>query len=370
MKNICLAFFLMMLTFSCQKKNISPSMGLNIFKTVEEFKRSQSSLPCFIEALNGGFFVPSESTAAPDNVLVLQQNNKRRYIREEYQTQGIIRPEWFGAKGDGKTDDLAAFKKAIDKVGQTQGVLVTGSKEYHLSQRILFPGTSRKGGADWIGNGATLDNEIVVNRENVTLKDINVKDSPSNGFRWTRGQGGYFYNLKATNCKKAGFLLGGQKGAQVAWSSFYSLIAIGNEDGFIFDGSHDKNWVNANICDGFFSRNNRRYGILIKGVANYNTFNGLHCEGNGKEDKTVPAMFVDKSRDNIFVGGHLVTSHKGITSVVVDKGANNVYVGGRYVTGNSKSAKCIDAPNSKIEMSRQVIRKPTKGKVNETNWDK
>ncbi len=342
-------------------QNLAP-----VFNSVTDLKNSSNSFQaCYLLDLKGMFILTSKNEELIDDFLIVQRNDKKIYIREEYQTKGIIRPEWFGAKGDGKKDDYQAFVKAIKKVAEVEGTLVTGAKKYHSSKPITFPNAPRIKNCDWMGNGAVLDNEIIISGQDVTIRDLSVENSPGNGFSWFRGQGGYFYNLKASGCKKAGFLLGGKKGAQVAWACFHSLVAKHNNDGFILDGSHVKNWVNANICDAFIARANSRYGIYLTSKANYNTFNGLHCEGNGKEDENVPAMYIDRSRDNVFVGGQLVTKKQTVSSVVVDRGANNVYVGGRYVAGNNTSKKAIDAPRSKIEMSRQVIRKPKKGAIDD-----
>jgi len=54
---------------------------------------------------------------------------------------GYIRPEWFGAKGDGVTDDIAAFNSALSYLGsQTTGgtVLLRAGKIYAVSQAIVY----------------------------------------------------------------------------------------------------------------------------------------------------------------------------------------------------------------------------------------
>ena len=61
----------------------------------------------------------------------------------------MTRPEAFGAKGDGRTDDTAAIQAALDKAGP--GPVVLEGRHYRVGATLLVPS-----GATLLGEGATL----------------------------------------------------------------------------------------------------------------------------------------------------------------------------------------------------------------------
>ncbi|SEQ18640.1 hypothetical protein [Neolewinella agarilytica] len=317
-------------------------------------KKSVNRQEVFIKGKNGGWFRQTTQQKA-DGTLYLKDGAGKTFVRAEYEDGGYLMPEWFGARGDGETDDYPAFERAITAACETGASFVTQRKKYSLSRRIEFPSCFQEGMV-WTGNGAELNNTVYVKSPGTTIRDVSVVKSPAEGFVWYRGQGGHFENLTAKGCQSAGFRLGGEKGSQVAWSTFVNLKAINNQDGLVLDGSFPKCWVNANTFTGIYSRLNSRYGVHLKGKANYNTWMGLHCEGNSRKNKDLPAMLIENSSENTFMGGQQVTHPGNPSPVVVDRGRLNNYFGGRYVADKA-AGRIIQQSKSKIEGANLVPRK-------------
>src|SRR5690242_15377231 len=55
----------------------------------------------------------------------------------------------FGAKGDGKTDDTAAFQAALDEAAKTNGTVFVPDGVYSCSRIRLHPHTGLVGNATW-----------------------------------------------------------------------------------------------------------------------------------------------------------------------------------------------------------------------------
>ncbi len=317
-------------------------------------RQSVNQPQVFILGKGGGWFRQTTKQKA-DGVLYVKDGAGKTFVRAEFEDGGYLMPEWFGARGDGQTDDYAAFERAIATACETGASFVTQRKKYALTRRIEFPSCFKEGMV-WTGNGAELNNTVYVKSPGTTIRDVSVVNSPAEGFVWYRGQGGHFENLTARGCKLAGFRLGGEKGSQVAWSTFVNLKAINNQDGFVLNGSFPKCWVNANTFTGIYARLNLRYGVHLKGTANYNTWMGLHCEGNSRENKDLPAMLIERSSENTFTGGQQVTHPGNPSPVVIDQGRLNNYFGGRYVSDKG-AGKPISHTKSKVQGANLVTRK-------------
>ena len=53
--------------------------------------------------------------------------------------KGVYSVKDFGTKGDGKTDDTAAFQKALDKAGKTGGIVFVPAGAYMIKDRLNVP---------------------------------------------------------------------------------------------------------------------------------------------------------------------------------------------------------------------------------------
>mgnify|MGYP000908891032 CR=1 FL=1 len=66
-----------------------------------------------------------------------------------------VLPEWFGARGDGKTDCTMSFQKAAESLKTTGGgiIEISGASKYYLASRLeIGPRVSVKGPHDFIGS--------------------------------------------------------------------------------------------------------------------------------------------------------------------------------------------------------------------------
>lgn len=107
-----------------------------------------------------GIFYWSEKETSPDNggTFIKCQNEKGRFVRLcEEQERNV---KWFGAKGDGKTDDCNAIQAAIDSLPLRGGIVRIPGGSYIVSKTInvgngnAADSRSTKNGISLIGNGS------------------------------------------------------------------------------------------------------------------------------------------------------------------------------------------------------------------------
>ncbi|MBC7328381.1 hypothetical protein H5T87_09770 [bacterium] len=83
-------------------------------------------------------------------------------VKEMNSTQGWFNVIDFGAKGDGKTDDTAAFQKALDEAGKKGGVVFVPPGDYLIKSHLIIPanvtleGVAKAPPTTSLGNGSTL----------------------------------------------------------------------------------------------------------------------------------------------------------------------------------------------------------------------
>jgi hypothetical protein len=91
----------------------------------------------------------------------------------------FVRPEWYGAKGDGVTDDTAAIRAAETALGTTGGIVIFGAKTY-LTQQIYY--TSKD---HFVGQGAgitTLKLKAASNTSLFTRADVYYAGGTGDGW--------------------------------------------------------------------------------------------------------------------------------------------------------------------------------------------
>lgn len=296
------------------------------------------------DAAGGRFFWQAQSFEPDDGGMVFAPFVHRagRWVRQSHAPVNVL---WFGAQGDGVTDDLASFQRAWDYVGRSgAAAMLVPPRRYHLSAPIVFGG-----GRDFVPSridayGAVFDNTVVIAGFRMSIAGMTVKRAPGEGFVFMRGQGAYHQALTAIECGGAGFLAGaiGTSGrqygqnSQVTRAQFDSLLAKGNAGpGWAVTGTafQNRSWFNANQVNNFSAIGNRGEGFITvpghgpkKGsTMNYNIFTNLNCEGNARI-----SLRLDIGRQNTFLGGHLVDKDENGYCVVFSQKGNLIY-GGRYV---------------------------------------
>lgn len=112
------------------------------YMTLDEFRNgagNNSNVVFINDGVKSGVFrFDSTNITSPDDSSMTLIYASKRYVRNE---KGYVIPEWFGAKGDGISDDYLPMQKASDWLMKNGGgkYLLT-SKKYLLSQQLLFRG--------------------------------------------------------------------------------------------------------------------------------------------------------------------------------------------------------------------------------------
>lgn len=97
---------------------------------------------------------PADLVSADDSAMIIVTATGRRLKRVH---NGIYRPEYFGAKGDGATDDALAFQRMFNYMGSDGGTVTLDRKIYKINSIVTFPNSNYKNASLIInGNGARI----------------------------------------------------------------------------------------------------------------------------------------------------------------------------------------------------------------------
>ena len=208
-----------------------------------------------------------------------------------------------------------------------EAVAVVRPGQYHSTSPITISAEN----VTIIAFGAIFDTTIEIRSKGIRLYGATVRGAPGDGFRFWRGQGSHFEALVSEKNGGNGFVLGGEDGAQIGWSSFLGCRALGNaQHGWLLNASGPKSWINANTFDACWSRANGGSGWHSEGRANYNSWFGHHAESNGQAGGDVAAMDLGGAQ-NFLYGGHGVGTAKDGVALRCADGRGSVVFGGRYV---------------------------------------
>jgi polygalacturonase len=242
-----------------------------------------------------------------------------------------------GAKGNGKDDNHALLQTAFDKLGESQVVSFPPGR-YHLSAPLVLSANRTV----LLGYGAIFDNTIILRGKELRVLGLSVMESPNEGFRITRGQGGHFEALTAQQNGGAGILIGGNDNSQVAWANFAGCVAIQNKShGWHLDARNKRSWINANTFTGCWSRGNGGSGWFSEGKVNYNSWFGPEVENNCHSTPDAPPIWLN-GNENFIYGGHVKdTLFKGV-AVRFRPGSHSMIFGGRFI-GTVEGADFVQA---------------------------
>ena len=194
--------------------------------------------------------------------------------------------------------------------------------------------------------GAYFDQPVVIQDLALSIEGMQVRQSPSHGFVFTRGQGASHKRLHAEQCAGHGMFFGSNgftANSQVTLSHFDTISSQCNGGyGMYFDGTAEvaRNWRNACVFTLPICRFNKSgsFGTEVgpEGQApgagprdNYNTYIIAHSEQNEGGN---PVEFSNLDQvANTFVGSHFVEVDANGDSM---KLANTNYVFGGRIVGD------------------------------------
>ena len=135
----------------------------------------------------GYFWLSADGSSADNGGTIIIDASGRRWYREQ---QGApVSVMWFGAKGDGTTDDAARIQSAISYVGSLGGGIVTlPAKDFSITATLaMFPDVTLSGVSRGTvikqGNGANLATLVSFNTHsavNATLSGITFDGNNGN----------------------------------------------------------------------------------------------------------------------------------------------------------------------------------------------
>lgn len=146
--------------------------------TIEEFKKglSDDANLLFIEdGLKSGVFKydKNDHTSKEDGSMIIKTGNKR-FVRE---FSGPVNVQWFGAKGDGITNDFAAFNKALFYASKNSDSVFIPKSIYFIKLKgslIIQSGIKFYGE---VGSIINLDSETPAYSSFITNNGKNIKIS-------------------------------------------------------------------------------------------------------------------------------------------------------------------------------------------------
>jgi len=103
---------------------------------------------------SGLFRYNRQDVSSPDDSVMTITVGKKRYVRDY---DGYINVKWFGAKGDGVTDDTKAIQRAIDYLNPANVAVYKFDQSDRTGGTIFFPaGRFRVTNTIWLSNSVTL----------------------------------------------------------------------------------------------------------------------------------------------------------------------------------------------------------------------
>ena len=258
-------------------------------------------------------------------------------------------------------DFEALLQKSLDELDATGGDIQLAPGNYNLAKPLML---SREKAAKQAavrvpiirisGYGATFNQTVRITGRAFHIAGLRVVNAAGPGFEFTRSQQSHFADLQAIDCRQAGYLLGGSKGAQVAFGLWVNCIALGNAGhGWEMVADDEASWINANTLLNCISRANGGSGFVARNRVNYNHFIAVQVEGNAG----LSVDFSVGARDNDLHGGHFVDRDERGVAVDLGSGHNQMFGGRSVGLVNGGSAVITQSPAYKGK--GMIVRMPT-----------
>ncbi len=270
----------------------------------------------------GTFYYRATSRLEENGGTVIKGTAKGRFIRS-YENNAV-NVKWFGAKGDGQTDDTAAIQAAIDALPATGGTVTIPGGTYLISKTLQVGNgdagekVSTQNAVKLIGMGsgfadmgtastsvvaaAAMDSVIVVNGRisDVEIAGLNINGNgkAETGLFLHSFTGGYFHNLNINGFGKYGLkLMAGTAptGNYNIYNRFESIGVYAQNDEsacLYFDGHYLENndtWLTV-FTDCRFDAMDTQKSIAghFKFVDSISFY---RCQFKAKQDSSVGAVF-------------------------------------------------------------------------------
>lgn len=284
----------------------------------------------------GGNFAYDAVSVAADNdgTILAPANGIGRWLRIY---NGPVSPEWFGATGDGVTDDSAAIIAAYTLLAASGGIVQFGVGSFKFSS-ALTPGASISFSGVGMAKSEVSDSPAqptrLIKDGNFTgitllrassLENLILDGAAANGGDGVQilGANCWFTNVSVFRQGSRGIVVGDQVGSlDTNWCNFSNVVArLNGSHGWFINNSVATN-SNGCVFDGCRAWENTGNGFRL-GVTRYNSFTGCYAEGNIDKGWKILA---NADRNNFW---GCSAEPIGAQHVVFDAGSvNNVWFGG------------------------------------------
>ena len=282
----------------------------------------------------GTFYYDKADVSEADGALVIRsENTEGRFVRDR--EENYVNVKWFGAKGDGKSDDTAAIQAAIDALPLRGGTVTLPGGTYSISSAITIGDgdsgekISTRQGVKLVGMGggfahstasctviraASQIEEMLTLRGRISDCEIAGIYFDGNGVAKTCLSlnafcGGYFHNVKAMGFTDVGIkVLAGNAptGNYNIYNRFESVNVTclnDNTTGILFDGDYASNndtWLTVvSDCRFDTAQSENSIAAHFKFVDSISFY---RCHFNTYKDSSIGAVF-DSLDNNLFPCG-------------------------------------------------------------------
>ena len=152
--------------------SINYQHSIRVLADAAQYNRVGENFLIVTDEKTGGVFAKVNSGTV-DGVMIIQDANGQKYRR---QNNGMYNPLWWGAKGDGVTDDKAALQACMDYCHVNGGTVFVPKLTYAISDSIILPAQSKVEGNEATFKLTTHSAGVRL-RGGVSLYNLNIDAS-------------------------------------------------------------------------------------------------------------------------------------------------------------------------------------------------